>query len=152
MVSTLDELLGLKGQIERWIRFGAAAEDRLIDRRSGSVSFRPGAILGLVRWRAGEHATVDFRVAVLRAMAPGKAFTTHPFVLCGAEILLRMSGWRWIRATLEAIDAIERASYAPEVVSLDHWQTVGARIGLVPRRPYDWACHRAWRLRKRGGL
>jgi len=153
MVSTWDEQLGLEGQVERWIRLGTVAEDRVIDRRTGSVSFRPGAIFGLVRWRAGEHAAVDSKVAGLRAMATGKAFTTQPFAPCGEEILLRMSGRRRIRAALEAIDAIERAGFAPEAVSPDHWQTVGARIGVgLPPKPYDRARHRARRMRKWGGL
>lgn len=152
-IATWVELFWQDGQIERWIRFGAIAEERIIDRRTRFVGFRPGAVFALVRWRSGEHGTVESRIAVLRSVAPGQPFTTHPFVLPGAEILLRIDGWARVSAVLEAIDRIETVGIKPESVSPDHWRTVGARIGVgLPPRPYDRPRHRAWLLRERVGL
>lgn len=151
--STDVELLWLEGQIERWIRFGAVAAERIIDRRRRVVSFRPGAVFALVRWRAGEYGTVESRIAVLRAVAPGQAFTTYPFVAPGAEILLDLSGWQRVQSVLEAIDRIEVLGLRPEAVAPDHWRHVGARVGVgLPPRPYDRLRHRAWLLRRRLGL
>jgi hypothetical protein len=151
-ISTWVELFWLDGQIERWVRFGAVAEERVVDRRTRFVGFRPGAIFSLVRWRAGEFGTVESRIAILRAVDIGEPFTTHPFVLPGAEILLRVEGWSRVRAVLEAIDQIERIGVRPETVSPEHWRTVGGRIAVgLPPRPYDRARHRAWGLRRSVG-
>lgn len=152
-ISTWVELFWQGGQIERWIRFGEIAEERIIDRRTRFVGFRPGAIFALVRWRSGEFGTVESRIAILRCVAAGQAFTTHPFVTPGAEILLRLAGWARVQAVLEAIDQIENLGIRPAAVSPEHWRTVGGRIGVgLPPRPYDQDRHRAWLLRQRAGL
>ncbi|MBI1686784.1 DUF2840 domain-containing protein [Caulobacter hibisci] len=144
------ELLWLEGQIERWIRFGRPVAERIIDRRSRVLEFRPGAIFALVRWRSGDYGTVDSRVAVLRAVAPGEPFTTHPFVAPGAEILLNLSGWARVQAVLAAIDRVEGLGLRAEDAAPDHWRHVGARIGVgLPPRAYDRARHRAWLMRRR---
>lgn len=144
------ELLWLEGQIERWIRFGKPAGERLIDRRRRVVSFAPGAVFSLVRWQAGEFGTTLSRIAILRAVAPGEAFTTVPFVAPGADILLNVSTWPKVQAVLAAIDAIEAIGVKAEDAAPDHWRHVGARIavGLSPRL-YDRRRHRAWLLRRR---
>lgn len=147
------ELLWLEGQIERWIRFGKPAGERLIDRRRRVVSFAPGAVFALVRWQAGDFGTTLSRIAILRAVAPGEAFTTVPFVAPGADILLNASTWQKVQAVLAAIDAIEAIGVKAEDAAPDHWRHVGARIavGLSPRL-YDRRRHRAWLLRRRLGL
>ncbi len=151
-VSTWVELFQQEGQIERWLRFGAVADERIIDHRTRFVGFRPGVIFALVRWRGGANRAVDAKIAVLRAVANGESLTSYPFVLPGAEILLRLSGWARVRATLDAIDAIEQNGFRLDTVSPEHWRIVGSRIavGLAPR-PYDQSRHRAWRLRVRLG-
>ncbi len=146
------ELLWLDGQIERWIRFGRPADERIIDRRNRVVMFAPGAIFALVRWRADDYGTVESRIAILRAVRSGEGFTTHPFVTPGAEILLNLSGWARVQAVLGAIDVVEGLGLRAEDAAPDHWRTVGARIGVgLPPRPYDRARHRAWLLRRRLG-
>ena len=147
------ELLWLEGQIERWIRFGKPAGERLIDRRRRVVSFTPGAIFALVRWQAGEFGTTLSRIAILRAVAPGEAFTTVPFVAPGADILLNVSTWPKVQAVLAAIDAVEAIGVNAEDAAPDHWRHVGARVavGLSPRL-YDRRRHRAWLLRRSLGL
>lgn len=141
------ELLFLEGRIERWIRFGDWVEERRIDRRRRVVSFEPGAIFGLVRWRAGEHGTALSRFDVLRAVRPGEAFTIAPFVAPGGELLLHVQGWTKVERVLEAIDTIERLGVKPHEASPDYWRHVGNRLaaGLTPRA-YDLARHRAWRM------
>ena len=149
-MNTQVELLWLDGQIERWIRFGRIACERIIDRRRRVVEFAPGAVFAFVRWRSGEYGTIESRIAVLRAVRPGEALTTYPFVAPGAEILLNISGWVKVQAVLEAIDAVEQVGVAAVTVAPDYWRHVGARIavGLAPR-PYVRQRHRAWLLRRR---
>ena len=150
--STWVDLYWLEGRIERWIRFGAVCDERIVDRRSRLVGFRAGAVFALVRWRAGEYGTVESRIVILRAVAPGQPFTTHPFVVPGAEILLRISGWARVRSVLEEIDAVELGSFRLEDVAPDYWRHVGARLAVgLPPRPYVRARHRACTLRRRLG-
>jgi len=146
------DLLWLEGQIERWIRFGRPVAEHIIDRRRRLLDFKSGSIFALVRWRAGEYGTVDSRIAVLRAVRSGEAFTTHPFVTPGAEILLNLSGWAKVQAVLGAIDTVEGLGLRPEDAAPDYWRHVGARLAVgLPARPYDRARHRAWLLRRRLG-
>jgi hypothetical protein len=144
--------LWLDGQIERWIRFGRPVAEQIVDRRRRLLDFRAGAVFALVRWRAGDYGTVESRIAILRAVTAGEAFSTHPFVTPGAEILLSLSGWPKVQAVLGAIDVVEGLGLRAEDVAPDHWRHVGARVGLgLPARPYDRARHRAWVLRRRLG-
>lgn len=148
-VLTRVELLFLKDRIERWLRFGRLVGEQVHDRRRRTVLFAPGAVFAFVRWRAGEFGTVDSRIAVLRAVPPGEAFTTYPEVAPGAEILLDVHGWSKVQAVLEAIDGVERVGVAPEFAALDYWRHVGARIGVgLPPRRYSRTRHRAWLLRR----
>lgn len=144
------ELLWLEGQIERWIRFGRPASERIVDRRNRVLEFAPGAIFALVRWRAGDYGTVESRIAILRAVGPGEPFTTYPHVAPGAEVLLNLSGWAKVQAVLGAIDVVEGLGLRAEDAAPAHWRHVGARIGVgLPPRRYDRARHRAWLLRRR---
>ena len=147
------ELLWLEGQIERWIRFGKPAAERLIDRRRRVVSFPPGAVFALVHWQAGEFGTTISQIAILRAVALGEAFTTVPFVAPGAEILLNISSWPRVQSVLAAIDAVEAIGVRAEAAAPDHWRHVGARVAVgAPPRLYDRRRHRAWLLRRSLGL
>ncbi|NQE61492.1 DUF2840 domain-containing protein [Caulobacter sp. RHG1] len=149
-MTTQVDLLWLDGQIERWIRFGRSASERIVDRRRRVVVFAPGAVFAFVRWRSGDYGTVESRIAILRAVRPGEAFTTYPFVAPGAEILLNLSGWARVQAVLDAVDAVERLGFVPSDVAPDYWRHVGARIGVgLPPRTYERARHRAWLLRRR---
>lgn len=149
-MNTQVDLLWLEGQIERWIRFGLIAGERIIDRRRRIVEFAPGSIFAFVRWRSGDYGTVESKIAVLRAVRPGEAFTTYPHVAPGAEILLDLSGWTRVQTVLEAVDAIERLGLSANVVAPDHWRHIGARVGVgLAPRAYDRARHRAWLLRRK---
>lgn len=146
------ELLWLEKRVERWIRFGRIAEETILDRRRRVVSFAPGAVFAFVRWAAGEHGTIVSRIDILRAVAPGEACSTIPFVTPGGELLLRLSGWPKVEAALTAIDAVERAGVDPADACPDHWRHVMNRLsaGETPRA-YSLDRHRAWLKRRRVG-
>lgn len=143
------ELLHVEDQVQRWIRFGRHAAERIVDRRSRVLSFAPGAVFAFVRWRRGEHGTIESRLDILRAVRTGEAFTTVPFVQPGGESLLRVAGWPKAARALEAIDAVETVGVDPADAAPEHWRHVGHCLasGLTPR-PYAATRHRAWLLRK----
>lgn len=143
------ELLHIEDQVQRWIRFGRHAAERIVDRRSRVLSFAPGAVFAFVRWRKGEHGTVESRLDILRAVRTCEAFTTVPFVAPGAESLLRVAGWPKVARALEAIDAVDAVGCDPADAAPEHWRHVGHCLasGLKPR-PYAAARHRAWLLRR----
>jgi hypothetical protein len=66
------ELYWQKGRIERWIRFGRIAQERISTAVGASFSFSPGSIFAFVRWAANEHGTIASRIDILRAAQPGK--------------------------------------------------------------------------------
>ena len=144
------ELIHLEGEVERWVRFGRARHERIIDRRRRVHALAPGAVLAFVRWASNDYGTAASRIDVLRAAAAGEPFSTVPFVTPGAEILLRISGWPKVAQVLAAIDQVEALRIGAEDACPDHWRHVGNRItaGEVPRA-YTRERHAAWLLRKR---
>lgn len=143
------ELLWIEGKIERWIRFGRIAEERLLGRRRRVVSFAPGNVFAFVRWASNDYGTLVSRIDILRACGPGEPCSTVPGVTPGGEALLRISGWPKVQAVLAAIDAVEALGIVPEDACPDHWRHVHNRIsaGHEPR-PYARERHRAWLLRQ----
>jgi hypothetical protein len=144
------ELLHLKGRTEHWIRFGREVEERVLDRRRRVFCFAPGSVFAFVRWAANDYGTIISRIDILRAVRPGEAFSTVPWVRPGAEILLRISGWPKVQRVLAAIDDVERAGIDPADACADHWRHVANRIiaGGAPRA-YTMERHRAWLRRQR---
>lgn len=146
---TMVELTWIEKRVERWIRFGRIVEDRIVDRRRRIVGFAPGSIFAFVRWASNDYGTIASRIDILRAVAPGKSYSTVPYVQPGGEILLRLNGWPKVEAALHSIDDVERLGIAPEDASPEHWQHVHNRLtaGETPR-PYAMKQHRAWLLRR----
>jgi len=144
------ELLHLEGRVERWVRFGRHAGERILDRRRRILSFAPDTVFAFVRWAANDYGTAVSRIDVLRAVSPNEAFSTVPFVAPGAEILLRISGWPKVEQVLAAADQIEALGVSAEDVCPAHWRHVHNRItaGESPR-PYGLGRHQAWLLRRR---
>jgi hypothetical protein len=144
------DLIWLAGRTERWIRFGAPAAERIIDRRRRTLAFTPGSVFAFVRWSANDFGTVESRLDILRAAEPGEAFATIRFVRPGAIRLLRISGWPKVGRILDLIDAVEALGLDPIAVAPDYWRHVHNRLlaGLAPR-PYARERHRAWLLRER---
>ena len=142
---TTVELLWIEGRVERWIRFGRAAEETIRSSTRRTVGFEPDAIFAFVRWAASDFGTVESRIDILRATRRVEGHSTIPHVLPGAEILLHLGGWPKVEAVLRVIDQIESLGIAPEDVCPDHWRHVHNRLvaGLEPR-PYTELRHAAW--------
>ena len=143
------ELTWIENRIEYWIRFGRQAGERIIDRRRRVVSFRPGAVFTFVRWAANDFGTVISRIDIVRAVEPGVAYQTLPFVRPGGEILLKIESWPKVEKVLLHIDAVEAAGVDPCDVAPDHWRHVAHRMnaGHTPR-PYTQERHQAWLKRR----
>lgn len=148
-VLTEVELAWYEGEVERWIRFGRIAAERIIDRRRRVVCFAPHSMFGYVRWASNDYGTVVSRIDILRAAVSGEPISTVPYVTPGGDILLRLSGWPRVQLVLQAIDAVEALGVEPADVPPDYWRHVHNRItaGQNPR-PYTLARHRAWLLRR----
>lgn len=143
------ELTWCENRIEHWIRFGRIVEEQRLDRRRRVVAFAPGSIFAFIRWAGNEYGTVILRIDIVRAVAPGEACQTLPFVRPGGDILLRLTNWLKAEAVLRTIDAIEALGIDPADVAPDHWRHIHNRISVnEPFRAYTLAQHRAW-LRRR---
>ena len=131
------ELTWLENRIEHWIRFGKIVSQTILDPRRRVVSFAPGSIFAFVRWASNDFGTVVSRIDIIRAVAPGEAFSTVPFVRPGGDILLRTAGWPKVERVLQTIDAMEAAGIDPSDAAPDHWRHVHNRLtaGEEPR-PY----------------
>ena len=144
-VLTHVELIWIEKRIEQWIRFGRDVKEQILDRRRRILSFAPGSVFAYVRWAANDFGTVVSRIDILRAVAPGAAFSTVPFVRPGGEIYLRQSSWPKVERVLQAIDAVEQIGVDPADACPDHWRHIHNRLasGETPR-VYNWERHRAW--------
>ena len=147
---TAVELTWLEKRVEHWIRFGRDVGETIIDRRRLVLSFAPNTIFAFVRWASNDFGTVVSRIDIVRAIAPGEAYQTLPFVRPGGDILLRIHGWPKVQQVLAAIDAVEAVGVDPVEASPDHWRHVHNRLtaGAAPR-PYSRVQHDAWLLRRR---
>lgn len=143
------ELTWVEGRTEYWIRFGQEAGSQILDRNRRIVSFRPGAVFAFVRWAANDHGTIMSRLDILRAVVPGQAYQTLPFIRPGGEILLKIEGWPKVEGVLRHVDGIEAIGVDPAQVDPDHWRHVAhwTNAGESPR-PYTAERHQAW-LRRR---
>lgn len=143
------EILWIEKRLEHWIRFGRIAGEQILTRRSRILSFRPGAVFAFVRWSANDYGTVSSHIDIVRAILPGEAYTTVPFVRPGGEVLLSIQGWAKVRRVLDAVDAVEAAGLDPCDAAPDHWRHVHNRLtaGEAPRL-YTPERHQAWLKRK----
>jgi hypothetical protein len=143
------DLLWIEKQIERWLRFGRDAGDRIVDRRRRIVSFAPGAVFGFVRWASNDYGTAVSRIDIVRAVAPGEAYATVPYIEPGGDILLHIHGWPKVAKVLSAIDAIEALGLDAADVAPEHWRHVHNRLTVDQSpRGYTLDRHRAWLLRR----
>ena len=147
--TTLVELTWHEKRIEHWIRFGREVHEQILDRRRRVVGFAPNSLFAFIRWASNDYGTIISRIDILRAVAPGSAYQTLPFVRPGGEILLRIESWPKVEDVLRHVDAVESLGIDPAEVDPDHWRHVGhwMNAGEAPR-PYTDERHRAW-LRRR---
>lgn len=143
------DLLWIEKKIERWIRFGRAIEDQVLDRRRRRLGFAPDSVFAFVRWASNDFGTVVSRIDIVRAVIPGEAYQTVPGIDPGGEILLRVSGWPKVQRVFEAIDAVDALGIDPADAAPDHWRHVHNRLAARETpRPYTLERHRAWLNRK----
>ena len=143
---TYVELVWVERRIERWIRFGRTAEERIVDRRTRFVGFAAGQVFAFVRWTANAHrATALSRLDILRAADRGERYATVSGVLPGGDPLLRLSGWPVVERALQLVDAVEALDLNPADVAPDYWRHVHNRLsgGETPR-VYTRERHAAW--------
>src|SRR5262245_27552139 len=95
------EIVWLEKRIENRIRFGRPIEDRIFDRSRRILSFEPDSIFAFVRWASNDFGTVLSRIDILRAVEPGRGYSTVPYVTPGGESLLRLSGWPKVERVLQ---------------------------------------------------
>ena len=144
------ELTHVEKRIENWIRFGHEAHEQVLDRRRRVFSFRPGSLFAFVRWAANDFGTIISRIDIVRAVAPGEAYQTLPFVRPGGDILLKIEGWPKVEDVLHHVDAIEAIGIDADAVSPDHWRHVHNRMAAAHQpRAYTLEQHRAFLLRRK---
>ncbi len=146
------DLLWIEKRVERWIRFGRIANDRIVDRRRRVVGFRPGEPFAFVSWAANDHGTIASRIDIVAPVAPGAPYSTLPFVQPGGELLLSVHGCQKVERVLRTIDLVEAIGIYAGDAAADHWRHVHNRVtaGFEPR-PYSIARHRAWLQRRELG-
>lgn len=144
------ELTWIEKKIEYWIRFGQEAGEAIIDRRRRILSFRPDTIFAFVRWASNDHGTVISRIDIVRAVVPGEAYQTLPFVRPGADILLKIEGWPKVERVLQLVDAIDAMNLDPADVAPEYWRHVHNRL-TANQEPRSYTCdqHHAWLTRRR---
>ena len=144
------ELVFDKGRTERWIRFGAVVDQRIVTRQNRFVAFHPGSIFAFVRWAAGDRGTVVSRLDILIAPHLSEPRLSVPGVTPGGVSLLRLTGWPRVKAALEAIDAIEALGIDPADAAPAYWRHVHNRLtaNLEPHA-YTPERHAAWLHRRR---
>ena len=144
------ELTWIEKKIEYWIRFGQHTRETILDRRRRILSFQPDTIFAFVRWASNDFGTIISRIDIVRAIAPGEAYQTLPFVRPGGDILLKIEGWPKVETVLHLVDAIEAMGIAPADAAPDYWRHVHNRLtaGHQPRA-YSHDQHRAWLKRRR---
>ena len=150
---TTVELTWIEHSTERWIRFGTPILDQVLDRRRRLLSFVANSVFAFVRWASNDYGTVQSRLDIVRAVAPGEGYSTLPCVTPGGELLLHLGGWPRVRAGLALIDAVEDLGLDPAAASHDYWRHAHNRLVAGHRpRPYSLRRHRAWLLRRELGV
>ena len=142
----------MEKKIEYWIRFGQPTYETILDRRCRVLSFRPNTIFAFVRWASNDFGTIISRIDIVRAVEPGEAYQTLPFVRPGGDILLKIESWPKAERVLQLVDAIEALTLDPAEAAPDYWRHVHNRLtaGHEPRS-YTREQHQAWLKRRRIG-
>ena len=143
------KLIWIEKRIQYWLRFGEPCTEKIIDRRRKTVSFAPGDVFALVRWKSNDYGTVFSAIDILRAThEQGDAHDIRS-VKGAAHSLLSIKTWTKVKQVFEHIDAIEALKIRPDLVCPDHWRHVHARImaGDEPRA-YTLERHHIWLSRQ----
>jgi len=131
--------------LNHWLRFGAPDEQQDLDRRRSLAFFKPGRVLGYVRWRANEYGTQDWRFTIVKTVEPSLLLSRFEGVHPGGEILLLATGNTKVKRALLQIDALEMDGFEPADVSPAYYRHVHNRIATRrPIRTYSMAQHQAY--------
>jgi hypothetical protein len=98
------------------VRFGRIEQQHVIDRHWRVVSFAPDSIFAFLRWASNAYGTVQSRIDILLAVAPGEGYITVADVHPGGDSLLHISGSARVEKVVQAID--------PADVAPDYWRHV----------------------------
>ena len=137
-------------RLNQWLRFGKPLIEDLPDPHYRHVYFAPGAVFGLVDWRANDYGTVRWRLSILRTAGPGERMACFADIEPGAQLLLHAATPGKTRRVLQLIDAIEAQCITLEEVSEDYWRVLHQRLitGIDPP-VYSAAEHTAmWQRRE----
>ena len=146
------ELMQREKRLERWIRFGCPAHERMLDPQRRIVSFRPGCLFAFVRSGGSDGDFGASRLDILRAVRCNEACATIPYVQPGGEILLRAAGGPKVKQVLQMIDIVEALGIDAAETAPDYWRHIHNRLSAGEAlRPYSWPRHKAWLLRMRLG-
>jgi len=114
----------MKDRVNDWLRFGRFHKECVLDPQRREAYFTAHAVFCYITWRANDYGTTQWRIDILRAVAPGERASQVSGVAPGAEILLRASGKAKVLRVLALIDAIEAQDIRPDAVSANYWRTV----------------------------
>ena len=107
-------------RVENRVRFGRIEQQHVIDRHWRVVSFAPDSIFAFLRWASNAYRSVQLRIDVLRAVAPGEGYVTAPYV--------HISGWPRVDKVLHAIEVVEALGIDPADAAPDYWRHVHNRL------------------------
>jgi len=127
LLLTAVRLRHLRDRADAWLRFGEPIAIRRRGRQAIAY-FGPGAVFAYVDWRAGDHGTVAWSLAIVRTGTPGERLQTWPGVMPGGELLLSARGIAAVRRAFAEIDAVEASGFSADSVSLDHWRCASNRV------------------------
>jgi len=131
--------------LNHWLRFGATDAQQDLDRRRSLALFKPGRVLGYVRWRANEYGTQEWRFTIVRTAEPSLLLSRIPGVCPGGEVLLLVTGNTKVKRALLQIDVLEADGFDPADVSPAYYRHVHNRIAAgQPVRAYSRDQHAAY--------
>jgi Protein of unknown function (DUF2840) len=147
---TAVEILWLEKRIENRVRFGRPASEKILNSNRRVLSFSPGSVFAFVRWTSNDFGTILSRIDIVRAVTPGRPYTTVPWITPGGESLLRLSGWPRVERVLQMIDVVEALGVDPADAAPDYWHHVHNRLSVNEApRPYTRSRHQAWLHRRK---
>ena len=131
--------------LNHWLRFGTPDRQQDLDRRRSVAFFRPGRVLGYVRWQANEYGTQDWRITVVRTETPSRLLSRIAGVDPGGEVLLLASGSARVKRVFQQIDVLEACGFDPADVSPAYYRHVHNRVAAGrPIRAYSATQHAAY--------
>ncbi|WP_165776835.1 DUF2840 domain-containing protein [Paremcibacter congregatus] len=130
------ETISLRGRLHYYTRFGRPVSKVTMPPYRGLEYYRPGQLLGYIRWQAGEYGSRLWRFMILRTVSFTGKSPSHQVegVSPGAYIILDVEGALKVRAAMNVIDQIENMGIDPAEVSPAYYGHLHQRI--LTNQPY----------------